>query len=105
LEFRGTIGGNSWPRGHEAARLPASTGPGHRTEGTFRNSLLENLRELARRPPVFNLTGDPILANISERINAELCTYDADDLRGRGSGAPETKPLDLACPRRRIGAS
>jgi hypothetical protein len=63
------LGGNSWPRGHEAARLPASTGPGHRTEGTFRNSLVENLRELARLPPAFNLTGDPILANISERAS------------------------------------
>jgi hypothetical protein len=25
------------------------------------------------------------LANISDRINAELCTYDADDLRGDGT--------------------
>jgi hypothetical protein len=55
--------------------------------------LVDNVRELARLLPAFNLTGDPILANISERINAELCTYDADDPRGRGSGAPETTPL------------
>jgi hypothetical protein len=31
--------------------------------------LVENLRELARLPPAFNLTGDPILANISERAS------------------------------------
>ena len=71
--------------GHMATRLRAyrpAERRGDRTEGAFRNSLVDNVRELARLLPAFNLTGDPILANISDRINAELCTYDADDLRG-----------------------
>jgi hypothetical protein len=55
--------------------------------------LLDNVRELARLLPAFNLTGDATLANISERINAGLCTHDGDDFGGPGSGAPETKPL------------
>jgi hypothetical protein len=71
--------------GHMATRLrsyrPAEK-RGDRTEGMFRNSLVDNVRELAKLLPAFNLTGDPILATISDRINAELCTYDADDLRG-----------------------
>jgi hypothetical protein len=70
--------------GHMATRLRAyrpAAGRGDRTEGTFRNSLVDNVRELARLLPAFNLTGDPILANVSDRINAEPCIYDADDLR------------------------
>jgi hypothetical protein len=71
--------------GHMAARLRAyrpAEKRGERTEGAFRNSLIGNVRELARLLPAFNLTGDPIPATISNRINAELCAYDADDLRG-----------------------
>ena len=71
--------------GHMATRLRAyrpAERRGDRTEGAFRNSLVDNVRELARLLPAFNLTGDPILTNVSARINAELCAYDADDLRG-----------------------
>ena len=71
--------------GHMATRLRAyrpAERRGDRTEGAFRNSLVDNVRELARLLPAFNLTGDPVLAGISDRINAELCTYDANDLRG-----------------------
>jgi hypothetical protein len=71
--------------GHMATRLRAyrpAERRGDRTEGAFRNSLVDNVRELARLLPAFNLTGDPILADISDRINAELCAYEADDLRG-----------------------
>ena len=95
-------------RGHRDAVFAVDIGPengnvasgqygqsnwARRTEGTFRNSLVDNVREFVRLVSAFNLTGDPIVANISERINAVLCTYDGDDLRGRGSGAPDTKPL------------
>jgi hypothetical protein len=71
--------------GHMAARLRAyrrAWEPGDRTQGAFRNSLVDNVRELARLLPAFNLTGDPVLADISDRINAELCAFDADALRG-----------------------
>lgn len=70
--------------GHMATKLrtyrPARD-LGDRTEGAFRNSLVDNVRELARLLPAFNLTGDPILTGISDRITAELCSFDAEDLR------------------------
>lgn len=50
-------------------------------EGTFRNSLVENVREIANILPAFNLTDDPKLTKITRRIKNELCAHDADTLR------------------------
>jgi hypothetical protein len=70
--------------GHMATELQAyrpAREPGDRTEGAFRDSLVDNVRELAELLPAFNLTGDPLLAKITDRINAELCRFDAVELR------------------------
>jgi hypothetical protein len=68
--------------GRMAERLKAydERKPGEKA-GFFRDSLVENVRELADLLPAFNLTNDARLTAITERIKAELCTEDAADLR------------------------
>lgn len=70
--------------GHMAERLKAykpAVRKGERTEGQFRDSLVENVRSLVSLLPAFNLTNDPSLATIATRIQDELCAFDAQDLR------------------------
>jgi hypothetical protein len=56
-------------------------GPNGRAENVFRDSLVENVRELASILPGLNLTNDPALARIAERMESDLCQHDAADLR------------------------
>jgi hypothetical protein len=65
--------------GHMAKKLKEYKSEGKKTH--FWDSLVENVRELARLLPAFNLTNDPDLARISDRISKELCVEDADVLR------------------------
>jgi hypothetical protein len=53
---------------------------GERT-GSFKNSLVENVRELAELLPAFNFDNDPAFNALIKRIQKELCTEDADTLR------------------------
>lgn len=53
----------------------------NKAENTFRNSLVENIRELAELLPAFNLTNDAGLTKITQRIKSELCVHDANILR------------------------
>jgi hypothetical protein len=69
--------------GHMAERLKAykpATGK-KRAENTFHDSLVDNVRELAKLLPAFNLGNNAKLATLIDRINAELCTNDAETLR------------------------
>jgi hypothetical protein len=52
-----------------------------RAENTFRDSLVDNVRELVPLLSAFNLTGDKDLAKIATRMDKELCKSDADVLR------------------------
>jgi hypothetical protein len=52
-----------------------------RAENVFRDSLVENVRELASILPGLNLTNDPALSRIAERMESDLCQHDAADLR------------------------
>jgi hypothetical protein len=63
------------------AEYKASGGKGDKAEGVFRDSLVENVRELAELLPAFNLTDDPKLDAITKRIKSELCVEEAKDLR------------------------
>ena len=63
------------------AEYKASGGKGDPAEGVFRDSLVENVRELAELLPAFNLTEDPNLDAITTRIQKELCAEDAKELR------------------------
>jgi hypothetical protein len=47
----------------------------------FTDSLVENVRDLAKLLPAFNLTNDPKLTKIINRIDKELCVEDAQNLR------------------------
>ena len=70
---------------HMAERLkaykPGDKKKGTKTEGQFRDSLVENVRDLAGLLPAFNLNADPKLAELNQRIVDELCQHDADALR------------------------
>jgi hypothetical protein len=66
--------------GHMATKLKEykSGKPG---EHIFRDSLVNNVRELAELLPAFNLTENPKLTAITKRIIKELCAEDAVVLR------------------------
>lgn len=50
-------------------------------EGIFRDSAINNIRDLITLLPSLNVTGDPELTAMAARVDAELCAADADDLR------------------------
>jgi hypothetical protein len=64
-----------------SAYKPAKPGSGKRSEGTFRDSLVDNIRDLVDLLPAFNLAGDKALADITTRLRNELCKNDAEVLR------------------------
>jgi len=47
----------------------------------FKDTLVDNIRELAVLLPTFNLTDDPKLEEITKRLQKELCIEDAKTLR------------------------
>lgn len=53
----------------------------HGAEGTFRDSLVENIRDLAKIMPSLNINNDPEMTKIHNELVAHLCTLDAEDLR------------------------
>lgn len=50
-------------------------------DGSFRDSLVENVRDLVTILPGFNLTGDAFLNETINRMESELCRYEPDSLR------------------------
>jgi hypothetical protein len=71
----------------EAQAQPETVGPdGKKVRGTFfKDSLVENVRELVGLLPGLNVTGDPILTKMVRRMDDKLCWHDADDLRDDAS--------------------
>lgn len=66
--------------GHMATKLGEyKSDPNKRT--FFADSLVDNIRDLAKLLPAFNFTDDPKLTAITDRIVKELCVEDADTLR------------------------
>lgn len=53
---------------------------GERSEGVFRDSLVENVRDLISVLPALNITGDPELSAMVDRLKP-LAEFDADVLR------------------------
>lgn len=51
------------------------------TETIFRDSLVENARDLAEVLPALNVTNDPRLAAIASTLKDKLCAHDPDVLR------------------------
>jgi hypothetical protein len=68
--------------GHMSKKLAeyADKKEGDRT-GTFRDTLVENVRELADLLPAFNFDNDPAFDKLVKRIQKELCVEDAKTLR------------------------
>lgn len=71
--------------GHMAKKLKSfrrkeDCSPGEKRD-FFADSLVGNVRDLADLLPSFNLTDDPHLAKITERIKSELCIEEAETLR------------------------
>lgn len=78
----------TWQRVHDvvahmAERLRAyKPGQGEdKTVGTFRDTLVANVRDLADLLPRLNVTGDAQLDATAVRLRAELCAVEAQDLR------------------------
>ena len=70
--------------GHMAERLKAykpATRDGDKTEGSFRDSLVDNVISLVDLLPAFNLTNDAALADVTARMQQELCHTTAQELR------------------------
>lgn len=53
----------------------------HDAEGVFRDSLVENVRDLANLLPSLNITGDPALKKVQKDLLDNLCKFNAEDLR------------------------
>lgn len=62
----------------QAYKVDETTG---KTSGVFRDSLVDNLRELVDLVPRLNMSGDPELARVVAEVRAELCGNDAQVLR------------------------
>lgn len=62
------------------AFVPHGGQKGDKAEGVFRDSLVENVRDLVKLMPSLNVTGDAMLDDIAKRMES-LCRFDADDLR------------------------
>jgi hypothetical protein len=67
--------------GHMADKLKRYKQKGKDSRSFFSYTLVDNVRELADLLPAFNLTNDPNLAKIADRIKKELCAEDAETLR------------------------
>lgn len=52
-----------------------------KTISTFRDSLVENVREMVASLPMLNITGDETLSDLARTMNDKLCKMDADALR------------------------
>lgn len=53
---------------------------GERSKGVFRDTLVENVRDMARTLPMLNVFHDPAIADLAERL-AKVAEFDATDLR------------------------
>lgn len=53
----------------------------NKAEGVFRDSLVENVRELTDIMPTLNITGDLALDHLTQTMRQALCSHDASALR------------------------
>lgn len=79
--------GTLWQRVHDAVAAMAEKLPAFKPEekgkgrGTFRDTLVDNLRGLCDLLPRLNVTGDAALARVHADILAKLAKHDAKELR------------------------
>lgn len=78
--------------GNMASKL-AAYDPGDKqtkASGTFRDSLVGHVQEIARLLPSFNLDDDPTIAKLHKRIVSDLCKHDPETLRTDATARKET---------------
>lgn len=63
-------------------------------EGKFKDTLVDNVRELVRIAPKLNVLDDPKIDNVCRQMENTLCKFDAQDLRK--NEAARTKTADEA---------
>jgi hypothetical protein len=61
-----------------------------KAENAFRDSLVENVRDLVGILPAFNLTADPVLSDFIARMERDLCGANAERLRTDEAARNET---------------
>lgn len=61
-----------------------------KAQGIFRDSLVQNVRDLVGLLPSLNLTGDQHMNDIADRMARDLCRFDPDTLRTSESARSET---------------
>jgi hypothetical protein len=72
--------------GHMADKLASySVTSEGKTTGIFRDSMVENVRDLVERLPALNLTNDRKLNELYIKMKDRLCAYDAESLRLDGT--------------------
>ena len=59
--------------------------------GYFRDTLVSNVRDLASVLGALNLTGDPVLERVRQRLALELGRFDPSELRSSPAARAETK--------------
>lgn len=64
-----------------AERLRAYKVTAEGTEGIFRDSLVQNVRELVDILPMLNITSNPDIADFTDIMRRTLCKHDAEQLR------------------------
>jgi len=74
-----------WGRVHEAAThvVERLTGKDEKTgkDKTFRNSLVDNVKELADILSVLNIDNDPDMIQMAKRLKAKIGSVDVDEIR------------------------
>jgi hypothetical protein len=69
------------PIEHMASKLKEYRKEDGKTHGTFRDSLVENIRDIVAQVPNLNITDDPRLARLCEDMRRNLTEHEADALR------------------------
>ena len=76
--------------GHMADRL-RDYNPANKREAPFRDTLVDNLRDLVVLLPSLNIAANPRLDDLTERIKGDLLKHNAETLRVAGNVRAETE--------------
>lgn len=67
--------------GHMKERLGTEEKDGELVNKTFRDSMIENIREICKLLPRLNVTDDPDLESMGKEVEDSLAQYEPDELR------------------------
>jgi len=76
--------------GHMVERLWTYRVTADGVNGKFHDTLVENVRELVELLPTLNVTDNTTMAELSDRMKADLCLYSAQTLRDSTSARERT---------------